>query len=495
MRATGSIKNKIIIPTTILFVALMTLLAGTLTWESQETQRAMLESKAVSTTNFVEKISASYIVNFDLTALESFVAELTKDPDVAFAEFHDPKKKPLTKATRNAQDDKSLLIYQREIKDSSKNTVGYLTVGYKQVVVENALRKSLLTSAVLWIAGLAACVFGLTSLVVRVTRPIKDLESVIGAVALGKLNQKIDIQSDDEIGNIARAVNGMVSGLRELITQIRKASDAMSVSASQLDNTSLEINRSSESQNAAASEAARLVEDMTHSIDQVTISAKAAVEISVQANDTAKTSQRIVADAAKEMGRIAEAVSGSSKNVTALGQRSNEISNIVEVIKAVADQTNLLALNAAIEAARAGEQGRGFAVVADEVRSLAQRTTAATAEISQTIDAIQNETQNAVAAMDSGTERVRTGVELANSGAAALNEILRGVEKSLQSVNEIATASVQQSSATHAIAGRIENIARVSGKNAHDTQQLLESAQQLQALSQSLQASVGRFEV
>lgn len=495
MRATGSIKQKIIIPTTLLFIALLTLLAGTLTWQSQGAQRAMLESKAFSTTNFVEKISASYITNFDLTALESFVAELIKDPDVAFADFHDPKNKPLTKETRKAHDDQSLLIYEREIKDSSGTIVGHLTVGYKQAAINAALSKSLLTSAVLWIFGLAGCVLGLTTLVVRVTRPIKDLESVIDAVAQGKLNRIIDIQSDDEIGNIARAVNGMVGSLRELITQIRKASDAMSVSASQLDNTSAEISRSSESQNVAASEAARIVEDMTHSIDQVTASAKEAVEISARANETAKTSQRVVADAATEMGRIAESVSGSSKNVTALGQRSNEISNIVEVIKAVADQTNLLALNAAIEAARAGEQGRGFAVVADEVRSLAQRTTAATAEISTTIDAIQNETQNAVAAMDAGTLRVRTGVELANSGASALDEILRGVEKSLQSVNEIATATVQQSSATHAIAGRIENIARVSEKNAHDTKQLLMSARQMQSLSQSLQASVGQFEV
>jgi len=495
VRGKGSIKRKIIVPTTILFVVLMTLLAGTLVWQSQGSQRAMLESKAASTTSFVEKISASYITNFDLTALESFVAELTKDPDVAFAEFHDAQKKALTKETRDKQNDASLLIYDRPIKDASGAVIGQLTIGYKQVAIEAALRKSLITSAILWVVGLAACILGLTALVVRVTRPIKELEAVIDAVAQGKLNQKIDIHSDDEIGHIASAVNDMVGGLRDLIRQIGTASDAMSASAARFDATASEISRSSEDQHTAASEAARIVEDMTHSIDQVAASAKTAVEISCEANEVAKTSQRVVVDSATEMARIAESVSDSSKNLASLGQRSHEISSIVEVIKAVADQTNLLALNAAIEAARAGEQGRGFAVVADEVRSLAQRTTTATAEISRTIEAIQNETRNAVAAMEAGNTRVRNGVELANSGASALSGILGGVEKSLFSINEIAAAAVEQSSATHEIAGRVEDIARVSEKNVQDTKQLVESARQLQSLSQSLQQNVGRFQI
>jgi methyl-accepting chemotaxis protein len=287
----------------------------------------------------------------------------------------------------------------------------------------------------------------------------------------------------------------MVQALRELVRQIRDASDAMSVSASQFDKTAAELNRSSGNQHATAAETARIVEEMTHSIDQVAQSAQAAVEVSGQANETAKTGQRVVVDAAKEMARIAESVSDSAKNVAALGQRSHEISNIVEVIKAVADQTNLLALNAAIEAARAGEQGRGFAVVADEVRSLAQRTTTATAEISRTIEAIQSETRNAVAAMEAGNSRVRTGVDLANSGASALDAILTGMDKSLLSINEIATATEEQSSATHEIAGQVENIARVSEKSAHDTGQLVDAARQLQSLSKSLQQNVGRFEI
>lgn len=488
-----SIKKKIIIPTALFFVLIMSLLTATLIWQGQKAQHAMLDSKATSTVNFIEKISATYIVNYDLTALESFITELSKDPDVAFAEFYDQQKKLLTKATRPKNLDESLLVYDRSLKDNSGITLGYLTVGYKQDVIKQTLSDNLTASMVVWAFGLFFCVVGLTITVVTVTRPISELDRVISAVAKGRLDQRIDISSHDELGAIAKSVNTMVENLRDLIGQIWHAANAISDSTTKFDQTASQISQSSQNQNKAAVETAKFVEEITHSIDQVAMNAKEAVEISHEANRICEEGQRIVRDAATEMTKIAGSVSDSARMVTSLGQRSTEISSIIEVIKTVADQTNLLALNAAIEAARAGEQGRGFAVVADEVRSLAQRTTGATSEITRTIDAIQSDTQNVVTAMENGNSRVDHGVSLTNSGAEALDRIISSVEKSLLSINEIATATVQQSGATHEIVDHVDNITKLSEKNYKEVNQLLSATEQLQELAASLQSHVSRF--
>ena len=195
------------------------------------------------------------------------------------------------------------------------------------------------------------------------------------------------------------------------------------------------------------------------------------------------------------MNRIAEAVHNSSYTIQALGANSNQIGEIIAVIDDIADQTNLLALNAAIEAARAGEQGRGFAVVADEVRKLAERTTKATKEIAAMIKSIQSDTSGAVASMESGTGEVERGVEMTRKAGEALKEIVNNVQHVSDMIGQIATAAEEQSAAAEQISTSIETIASVTKESAAGARQSSTACQELSRLALELQKMVGQFKL
>ncbi|HTY38096.1 MAG TPA: methyl-accepting chemotaxis protein, partial [Bacteroidota bacterium] len=219
-----------------------------------------------------------------------------------------------------------------------------------------------------------------------------------------------------------------------------------------------------------------------------------------QAAETAKKARRaaeqggiVVRESVDGMQRIAEVVRKSALTVKDLGKSSDQIGEIISVIDDIADQTNLLALNAAIEAARAGEQGRGFAVVADEVRKLAERTTKATKEIAQMIRQIQTDTHGAVSAMDAGTREVESGIELADRAAQSLNEIVGISQTVTDMIMQIAAASEQQSSASEEISKNVEAISAVTNETASGTQQIARAAEDLNRLTENLQHLVGQF--
>ena len=195
------------------------------------------------------------------------------------------------------------------------------------------------------------------------------------------------------------------------------------------------------------------------------------------------------------MNKIAEVVKQSAETVQALGKSSDQIGEIVQVIDDIADQTNLLALNAAIEAARAGEQGRGFAVVADEVRKLAERTTKATKEIATMIKQIQKDTYDAVESMNEGTKQVEAGKLLAEKAGSSLDEIIVGAERVVDIVTQVAAASEEQSSAAEQISKNIESISSVTQQSASGIQQIAHASEDLNRLTLNLQELVAQFKV
>jgi methyl-accepting chemotaxis protein len=235
------------------------------------------------------------------------------------------------------------------------------------------------------------------------------------------------------------------------------------------------------------------MQEMSSTVAQVSENSNLAAEASRQAAETARHGGSIVDDTLGKMRGIAEAVRATAKKVDELGKSSDQIGHIIGVIDDIADQTNLLALNAAIEAARAGEQGRGFAVVADEVRKLAERTTSATKEIAQMIQNIQDETRVAVSAMEAGTGQAEEGVKSTAQAGDSLKEIIRMAEQVGEMIAHIATAATQQSSATEQVNQNMDQIARLVKESAVGSQQSAKACQDLSGLALDLQKMVGNF--
>jgi methyl-accepting chemotaxis protein len=278
----------------------------------------------------------------------------------------------------------------------------------------------------------------------------------------------------------------MVAGIGTSATQVGRA-------ARDLAQASQSVAEASSRQSEATSATAAAVEEMTVGIGQISSSASEAHSLSAHSEELSRQGSEVIHGAAAEMDKIADSVEGSSTIIATLEQQSNEISAVVNVIKEIADQTNLLALNAAIEAARAGEQGRGFAVVADEVRKLAERTTASTQEIAITIEKIQGGTKDAVQSMVSGVERVRSGTALAQQAGASIVEIESEAQRVAGVVNDITYSLKEQTSASNEIARNIEHIASMVEENNAAAAKAAVAAQQLEQLAEGLAQSIGSF--
>ena len=238
-----------------------------------------------------------------------------------------------------------------------------------------------------------------------------------------------------------------------------------------------------------------IFDQITLTITNVANNASQAYDLALEAGSLSQEGAGAVQEAVGEMGKISESVGHATGMIRDLDEKSNQISAIVNVIKEIADQTNLLALNAAIEAARAGEQGRGFAVVADEVRKLAERTTVSTQEIAKMIDAIQSSTQSSVRGMELSSEQVRDGVQMAARSGDSMNKIESSTHKVQNAVDEISSALREQSTASTRMAAEVQRVAEMTEKNNAAAQASAAAAAELEGMAANLKSAVDRFRV
>ena len=313
-------------------------------------------------------------------------------------------------------------------------------------------------------------------------------------IAEGDLRATIELRSGDSTSLLA-AMGRMQGNLRQVVGEIQRAGESLGGASEALATSAQQVAASSGQQASSASSMAASVEQMTVSINMVADHARSAHSLADEARRISDEGARLVQDTVEDINRIASSMESSTQVVHGLGQQSERISGIVNVIKEIADQTNLLALNAAIEAARAGEQGRGFAVVADEVRKLAEKTTASTQEISSMISAIQEGTRTAVKQMEDGTSRVQAGVKTAARSGEAMVRVEAGATKVLEAIDEISTALREQSAASNSIAQNVERIAQMTEENGAAVEEVSRSASNLRQLAVDLRDNVSRFRV
>lgn len=345
------------------------------------------------------------------------------------------------------------------------------------------------------IAAVILSIMIATVLTKGITAPLNEAISFANKIFEGDLTARCHYVGKDEPGRMISALNKMAEQLTSLVSNITDVSRTVSAASSELRSTAEQIATGTEEVACQTGTVATASEEMAATSGEIAENCQLAAATCNKVSGAAHSSAAIVHASITSMRRIAERVKNTATSIDSLGSRSNEIGEIVEAIEDIADQTNLLALNAAIEAARAGEQGRGFAVVADEVRALAERTTKATREIGEMIKAIQSETKAAVAAMEEGVAEVERGSIASEKSGEALEEILSQINDITMQVNQIATAAEEQTATTSEITQNMQQVTEVVQSAARGAEETSAAASELASQSATMQSLVRHFKL
>ncbi len=351
---------------------------------------------------------------------------------------------------------------------------------------------ALLLISVLTLVGAMAVVF----FVVRrfVVIPVTDSTALAEEIAANNLAvADIAVTSGDEVGQAVTALNRMKNNLHAMVENIAATADRMASAGHELSSTAQQQSQAASAQTDRTSQVATAMHEMSSTVSQVSESARQAAQAAEQATETARSGGAVTETSVTNMRAIAASVSATAGKIQELGKSSDQIGEIVAVIEEIADQTNLLALNAAIEAARAGEQGRGFAVVADEVRKLAERTSKATKEIANRIQTIQSETGSVVEAMNRGTQQVEEGVKSTEKTGESLQQIIRMNDHVRDMINQIAATTAEQSATSSEVSNNVGEIARLASQSSSGALEAAKACDELSALALDLEKIVRQF--
>lgn len=359
------------------------------------------------------------------------------------------------------------------------------------VSMDQRLASGLAAVVVVVSIGFAALLWHSTSS--GVLGPMRKAMESLEAMSRGDLTRRIELDSADETGMLYRRINSFAERLHDSVSKVDESGVSVVYAANILDTTAEQMAAGIQQVTSQVASVATASEEMSTTSSEIAQNCVMAAKSSEKADGLARKGESIINETVEVMSHINERVNSTAGIIKNLGIRSDQIGTIVELINDIADQTNLLALNAAIEAARAGEHGRGFAVVADEVRKLAERTGEATKEIGQTIIAMQTETKSAVSSMEEGVREVELGAEEAAKSGQALHEIMKQIEVVTSEINQIAVASEEQTATTNEISRNIQQISEVMQNTSTRLKENADAASQVVVLSQGLRQVVKQF--
>ena len=418
--------------------------------------------------------------------------------------------------------------------DDARKTIGFVMIDLSKEFFLAKTASNRWGAIYLAIAALLLCIAAGYYIAGKIGRPVLELTSIAEQIVTGDIDLKLEIKSQDELGRLSQAFLGiinyvkdiasvaeriadndltvrvkprsdkdllgrsfanMITNLRQIIERLNQSAVVLGEHAGEISKSAVQMSSGSQAQADQVGRVSSAIEEMTATIIESSKNALEASEGARNASQTANTGGQIVGESIEGMQRISKVVSESAESIKKLAGSAHEIGDIVRVIEDIADQTNLLALNAAIEAARAGEQGRGFAVVADEVRKLAERTSTATGEITGKIKGIQQDTDRAVKSMEAGMNEVDQGRALVDKAGDSLNEIVNLSQQVLDMIQQIASASEQQSATAEELSTSVDGVASISATSASEAQKSAHAAEQLVEQAHELNKIVSSFKL
>jgi methyl-accepting chemotaxis protein len=475
---------------------------------------ASLKAKIDLIGKYMARTAPDLILAFDFTSLESNQEQAEHDSDIVYSAYLKQDKSPLSNY-KKPKDNSNILELEYPIQSEGK-TIGYVLIGASTNGINQQLKEAQshnaatlanlksegdssvkkfmgIASAVCIIAGVmivAVLFFLFRALVIK---PLQETGAVFEQMSNGDLTVSLNATNDDEIGYMKKCINKATDRFRNIIKVIANEIDQLNYSAGSLHELSDELSQNSEQQLKDTTQVATSMTEMISTTQEVARSANAAAESTEQAASAAEEGKHIVSQSVTGINALAHDVITAAEVIQKLQEDSGNIGTVLDVIKSIAEQTNLLALNAAIEAARAGEQGRGFAVVADEVRTLAGRTQQSTQEIQEMIERLQGRASDAVEVIEKGRSQADTSVSHAAKAGDSLESITHAVTTINDMNTQIASASEQQTAMAEDVNQSIININSVSEKATTSAENTSMASRELAALASKLAEAVSQF--